>query len=322
MLKPQEIRVAGAALWGGQVVRADLTTDGHRIRDLGEAAVQGVSHDTGDALETAHAHALAGSGAELFGIAGGTTAQDLPITGDVLAAALGAPVIWDFCASIHDIGGASETLDAVYLFALARFLGLDHPVLFVEPGAAIQLIYVDPSQDRPEGQGALVAFAAGPGMAAGDEPCFDAAPSERHIAQFLHHSFFDRPPPKQMRPGELSLPNADGATRLACVAAAVGRALDHLPQVPARVILLNPADGPAIWRADLADMLGIACDAPVSLIETMDDRLAGGAVAAQSMGFLAARVALGLPTVFPSTTGLAAPISGGHISYPDALAGD
>ena len=62
--------------------------------------------------------------------------------------------------------------------------------------------------------------------------------------------------------------------------------------------------------AALRGMLG----APVDPVEAVG--WDGDALEAQCFGFLAARVAAGLPLSFPGTTGISRPLPGGQIAEP------
>ena len=66
-----------------------------------------------------------------------------------------------------------------------------------------------------------------------------------------------------------------------------------------------------------AAMIAAGCDCPVGPVE--DVGLDGDMLEAQAFAFLAARVARGLPTSAPSTTGVRAAVGGGTISRPGEL---
>jgi anhydro-N-acetylmuramic acid kinase len=61
-------------------------------------------------------------------------------------------------------------------------------------------------------------------------------------------------------------------------------------------------------------MIRQACDVPIAPIE--DAGFDGDMLEAQAFAFLAVRVAKGLPTSAPGTTGVAAAIGGGTVSRP------
>ena len=83
-----------------------------------------------------------------------------------------------------------------------------------------------------------------------------------------------------------------------------------LPKPPRRWLLSGGGRrNPAIVEA-LRQRLGVAVD-PVEAVGWDGD-----ALEAQCFGFLAARVAAGLPTSFPATTGVRVPLAGGRIARP------
>jgi anhydro-N-acetylmuramic acid kinase len=64
----------------------------------------------------------------------------------------------------------------------------------------------------------------------------------------------------------------------------------------------------------LMKMLEVSLECPVVEIESVG--LDGDMLEAQAFAYLAVRVARGLPTSCPSTTGVRAAVSGGTLSYP------
>ena len=63
-------------------------------------------------------------------------------------------------------------------------------------------------------------------------------------------------------------------------------------------------------------MLAAGLECPVAPVE--DAGLDGDMLEAQAFGYLAVRVARGLATSCPATTGVRAAVSGGEISYPSS----
>jgi anhydro-N-acetylmuramic acid kinase len=139
------------------------------------------------------------------------------------------------------------------------------------------------------------------------------------VGEFLALSHFSRSPPKSLDRNEFSqldeavagLADADAAATLtACAAAAVARGLDQCPAPPARVLVA----GGGRHNRTLMAMIEAGCDCPVAPVESVG--LDGDMLEAQAFAFLAVRVARGLPTSCPGTTGVAAPVGGGTISQP------
>jgi anhydro-N-acetylmuramic acid kinase len=106
-----------------------------------------------------------------------------------------------------------------------------------------------------------------------------------------------------------TLSPADGAaTLVAFTAEAV--ALAPLPTPPLRWLVTGGGrHNPAMMAA-----LRAALRVPVDPVEAVG--WDGDALEAQCFGFLAARVAAGLPISFPGTTGAPQPMTGGILSHP------
>ncbi|HVG49492.1 MAG TPA: anhydro-N-acetylmuramic acid kinase, partial [Rubellimicrobium sp.] len=172
-------------------------------------------------VEAAHAEVLAGvSGATLVGFHGQTLAHDPRGRGTLqvgdggwLAEALGLPVVWDFRSEDVRQGGEGAPLAPFYHWALARWIGAEGPVAFLNLGGVGNVTWIDPRRERPEDEGALLAFDTGPANAPVDdlmhrrrgEPrdedgrlAASGEPSTAVVERFLAHPFFDRRPPKSL----------------------------------------------------------------------------------------------------------------------------
>ncbi len=298
--------------------------------------------EAAEVVEAAHAELIAGiPGAALVGFHGQTLAHDprgrgthQAGDGAVLAAALGLPVVWDFRSSDVALGGEGAPLAPFYHFALAAGFGGDVPMAFLNLGGVGNLTWADPSRGRPEAEGALVAFDTGPGNAPLDELlrarrglAHDAGgalaragvPDEAVVADFLAAPWFARKPPKSADRADFAglldavahLSDADAAATLAlCTAAAVAEGLRHFPAPPGRLLV----SGGGRKNRAVMDMLAGLTDLPVEPAEAAG--LDGDMLEAEAFGFLAVRVARGLPTSCPSTTGVRAAVGGGRISRP------
>ena len=139
------------------------------------------------------------------------------------------------------------------------------------------------------------------------------------VNEFLNDPYFLRIPPKSLDRGAFPnlsqavapLSDADAAaTLVACAAAAVARGLEHCPGAPDQIFV----SGGGRLNAAMMEELRTRCDAEVLPIE--DVGLDGDMLEAQAFAYLAVRVARGLPTSCPSTTGVAAAVGGGVISVP------
>lgn len=329
--------------FGPDAYRAYTEAERRVIRDAfgrwpGEAGVA----EAAALVETAHAQVLSRfSGADVVGFHGQTLAHD-PAgrgthqagSGALLAQVLGVPVVWDFRSTDVQMGGQGAPLAPFFHHACARHAGLTEPVAFLNLGGVGNLTWADPRVERPEEQGALLAFDTGPANA----PLNDLMLARRGLAQdaegglaasgtvdedlvkaFLSHAYFFKMPPKSLDrndfpgllPAVAQLTDADAAaTLVACAAAAVARGAEHFPHPVARVLVCGGGRHNAAMMAALRARLGVAVD-PVEAVGLNGDMLE-----AQAFAYLAVRVMNGLPTSAPTTTGVRAAVGGGQISRP------
>jgi anhydro-N-acetylmuramic acid kinase len=246
--------------------------------------------------------------------------------GAALARELRIPVVHDFRAADVAAGGEGAPLVPVYHRALARKLEEPHPVAVLNVGGVANVTYIDRDADP-------VAFDTGPGNAPIDEIVFartgkrydrDGILASQGTARWdiveaaLADPYFARKPPKSLDRAQfarfpvddLTLEDA-AATATAIVAGSIGRALRHLPNVPATWIV---AGGGARNRT-LMKLLRSNLLAPVLVAEAVG--WSADALEAQAFAFLAVRSLRGLPLTFPSTTGVPRPTSGGVHARPD-----
>ncbi|RKF15067.1 anhydro-N-acetylmuramic acid kinase [Roseovarius spongiae] len=296
----------------------------------------------------AHATALAelAQAADLIGFHGQTLAHEPRGCGThqigdgaALADALGRPVVWDFRSADVRLGGQGAPLAPFYHFACARYVGATGPLAFLNLGGVGNLTWVDPGKARPEDEGALLAFDTGPANA----PINDLLTARRNLDYdedgriarggavaegalelFLEEPYFTHMPPKSLDRDEFSdmiglvaeLDDADAAATLTgMVAAAVLKGMEHCPSPPERMLVT----GGGRRNPVMMDMLRAALDCEVAPVE--DAGLDGDMLEAQAFAFLAVRVARGLPTSCPGTTGVRAAVAGGTLSRPGARDG-
>ncbi len=296
-------------------------------------------------VETAHRELLKDfDDVELVGFHGQTLAHEpkgrgtLQVgDGAVLAESAGVPVVWDFRSDDVQMGGEGAPLAPFFHFACAKFVGANAPVCFLNLGGVGNLTYVDPSFSLPEEPGALLAFDTGPANA----PINDLVHSRLGRAMdkggaiaalgtvetgalelFLAEPYFSKMPPKSLDRNDFSemiglvreLADADAAATLTAMSAAgVVQGMEHCPTLPARVLVT----GGGRHNPVLMEMLRVSLDCPVEPVEVVG--LDGDMLEAQAFAFLAVRVARGLPTSCPGTTGVSAAVGGGVISVPSAL---
>lgn len=352
--------MSGTSLDG--VDGAVVETDGERIMNFGESryraftdaersvlrAALGQWH--GDAVEAAtvvvdaaHAEVLAGfDNVEVVGFHGQTLAHEphgrgtLQVgNGAALAEVLQTPVVWDFRSDDVAMGGEGAPLAPFFHFACARWINATAPLCFLNLGGVANLTYVDPSFDRPDETGALLAFDTGPANAPvndlmqarlGVEMDRDGALAAQGTVEtgalelFLAEPYFAKMPPKSLDRNDFSemialvgeLGDADAAATLtAMCAAGVAQGVEHCPTPPQRILVT----GGGRHNPVLMQMLQVSLDCPVVPVETVG--LDGDMLEAQAFGYLAVRVMRGMATSCPGTTGVSASVGGGILSVPE-----
>jgi len=243
--------------------------------------------------------------------------------GAAMAARLGVPVAYDFRSADMAAGGQGAPLSAIYHAALLRAArrGADTAVLNL--GGVANISWCDAA-------GAVVAFDTGPANAPINdwvkaqglgEMDRDGALAragkvdEARLLQLLDYPYLTAPYPKSLDRFDFGADMAqgcspqDGAALLtAFTCAAVGRALDLLPQRPTELIVCGGGrHNPAIMAA-----LPLRAGIRVTPAETLGWR--GDAIEAECFAFLAMRVLRGLPISFPGTTGAPRPLTGGRLA--------
>ncbi|ABF63657.1 protein of unknown function UPF0075 [Ruegeria sp. TM1040] len=255
--------------------------------------------------------------------------------GGVLAEALGRPVVWDFRSDDVSMGGEGAPLAPFFHHACARYIGATEPLCFLNLGGVGNVTYVDPRKARPEDEGALLAFDTGPAnapindflqsrlglaMDEGGRIASGGAVENGALELFLAEPYFARMPPKSLDRNDFpemiglvtELSDADAtATLTAMCAAAVAQGMEHCPKAPSKVLVT----GGGRHNPVLMEMLRVSLDCPVEPVETVG--LDGDMLEAQAFAYLAVRVARGLPTSAPSTTGVRACVGGGTVTVPE-----
>lgn len=254
--------------------------------------------------------------------------------GGVLAQALGVPVVWDFRSADVALGGEGAPLAPFYHFACAKRIQADTPIAFLNLGGVGNITWVDPRKETPQEPGALLAFDTGPANAPINDLVAErlgldcdldgkiaakGRVEDGALELFLAESYFRKMPPKSLDRDDFSLmmdlvrelSDADAAaTMTAMAAAAVMQGIEHCPSLPSRLLVTGGGrKNPVMMK-----MLQAGLDCLVEAIETAG--LDGDMLEAQAFAFLAMRVARGLPTSAPSTTGVAAAVGGGQKSMP------
>ena len=301
----------------------------------------GVEAATG-LVEAVHAEVLSGfKKAELVGFHGQTLAHDpggrgthQAGDGQRLAELLDKPVVWDYRSSDVEMGGQGAPLAPFFHFACAKWIKADVPLVFLNLGGVGNVTWVDPSKSAPEEEGALLAFDTGPANAPindlvaqrlGQDCDRDGQLAAQGVVDmalvraFLKRGYFHQVPPKSLDRNEFGdlLQQVSGhsdadavATLTAIAAASVGKGMEHCPVPPERVLVCGGGRHNRVLMALLAGVL----KCPVLPVEEVG--LDGDMLEAQAFAYLAVRVMRALPTSAPMTTGVAAAVGGGRISYP------
>ena len=307
----------------------ELRGELRRLIDLGDAAPAGVVARIEQAMTRVHAQAALslGRSADLIGFHGQTVlhAPSRGVTrqiGDapLLASLTATPVACEF--RLADVAGGGQGAPLVPVFHAAMAVGLERPLLVVNIGGVANLTWIG-------ADGALLACDTGPGnallddfvsartgaaMDEGGALAASGTADEAILAALLADPFFAKPAPKSIDRQHFAaaldavaeLSTQDGAATLAAFTA---RAIagTPLPGVPRQVLVCGGGrHNPAIMRA-----MSAAMPCAVEPVEAVG--WDGDALEAQCFGFLAARVARGLPLSFPGTTGVPYPMPGGRI---------
>lgn len=299
--------------------------------------------EAAEVIEGAHAATMARLAplAEIAGFHGQTLAHDpggrgthQAGDGQVLAEVLGLPVVWDFRSADVQLGGQGAPLAPFFHFACAKWAGAEAPLAFLNLGGVGNLTWLDPRLPAPDVPGACLAFDTGPanapvndlmqarlGLECDDHGALAAKgdPDDAVVARFLRRPYFFKVPPKSLDRNDFmellddvaGLADADAAATLtAAAAAAVARGAEHFPAPVSRVLVT----GGGRHNETLMQMIAGLLDCPVAPVEAVG--LNGDMLEAQAFAHLAVRVARGLPTTCPGTTGVAAAVGGGKISRP------
>jgi anhydro-N-acetylmuramic acid kinase len=242
----------------------------------------------------------------------------------MLARETGVPVAWDFRSRDVAAGGEGAPLVPVYHAALAQ--DLERPLAVLNIGGVANVTWVG-------AHGGLLAFDTGPG----NGPLDDWAARHTNqpwdqdgrlssggrvdtevLARLMGHPYFARPAPKSLdrldfsralaASGVDALSPADGAATLVAFTARAA-ACARLPGKVRRWLVTGGGRHNPTIMAALRDSLGTV--EPVEAVGWNGD-----ALEAQCFGFLAVRVAAGLPISFPGTTGAPSAMTGGKYQLP------
>ncbi|MBL8658998.1 MAG: anhydro-N-acetylmuramic acid kinase [Rhodospirillales bacterium] len=250
--------------------------------------------------------------------------------GERLAQRTGIAVVDSFRAADVAAGGQGAPLAPLYHAALARALA--GPVAVVNIGGVANVTWIGAA--RGAAPAPVLAFDTGPGNALIDDwlaTTTGAAMDQdgRHAARgrvdtarldaLLGHPFFAAPPPKSLdrEAFAAALASLDGlsvddgaATLSAFTALSIARAQAFFPEGAKRWLVCGGGRRNPVLLARLAE----AVAAPVDPVEAVGWR--GDSLEAEAFAYLAVRSLRGLPLSLPTTTGVAAPLTGGVVRLP------
>ncbi|MBV9566584.1 MAG: anhydro-N-acetylmuramic acid kinase [Hyphomicrobiales bacterium] len=249
--------------------------------------------------------------------------------GALMARLTGIDVAYDFRSADMRAGGQGAPLSPAYHAALLRRLDPAQNTAVLNLGGVGNITWRD-GEDR------IIGFDTGPANAPINDwirrhavGAMDRDGSlarrgkvdEARLAELLSHPYFSAPFPKSLDRNDFTADMAKGlcledgaATLSAFSAAAVGKALDLLPERPSRLVVCgggrrNPA---------LVEAIASRADVTPALAEEVGWR--GDAIEAECFAFLAVRVLRGLPLSFPLTTGVKNATLGGRLALARAAA--
>jgi len=242
--------------------------------------------------------------------------------GAMMAEIIGTDVVYDFRAADMEAGGQGAPLSAIYHKAMLDKIGAGPDTVILNLGGVANISWYD--GDR------LMAFDTGPANApvndwvnahSGADMDVDGAIAARgtvdeaRLAEMLRHPYLSAAFPKSLDRFDFSASMADGlgledgaATLTAFTAAAVGRALDLLPQRPERIVVCGGGRKNPTMMRELARRTG------ARIMPAEDAGLRGDAVEAECFAFLAIRAMRAMPYSYPLTTGVSEPQTGGRIA--------
>jgi anhydro-N-acetylmuramic acid kinase len=242
--------------------------------------------------------------------------------GPLLASMTGIDVVYDLRAADCAAGGQGAPLAPVYHRAVAERVR-QRPVAVLNIGGVANVTWIG------EG-GQLIAFDTGPGNAMIDDwtlrhtgkSCDEngalaaaGRPDEGLVKEYLKHSHFAALPPKSLDRNAFVLELVDhlsagdgAATLTAFTAAAMGRALEHMPAEPQLWIVTGGG------RKNRTLMSMIAARVQNAVVPAEAVGFDGDSVEAEAWAYLAVRSLKNLAITFPGTTGVAAPLTGGVLA--------
>lgn len=240
--------------------------------------------------------------------------------GIALAKATKIPVVYDMRAADVAAGGQGAPLVPIYHSALAK----TRPCAFVNIGGVGNVTFIGSN-------GALLAFDTGPGNALindwmmrhagvayddGGRTALNGHVSTPHVEAALAHKYFSGKPPKSLDRNTFAqldfsgLNLEDGAATLAAFTArSIAASAKWFDEKPLQWIICGGG------RHNTAIMQNLESLLP-NVVNAEANGLSGDSMEAEAWAYLAVRSLKGLPLTYPTTTGVAAPTTGGIFSRP------
>jgi anhydro-N-acetylmuramic acid kinase len=240
--------------------------------------------------------------------------------GELLAREIGIDVVYDFRTSDVEKGGQGAPLVPVFHQAIVE---RDDHVAVVNIGGVANITWSQKGQS-------LIACDPGPGGALLDDwvlrktgQFYDVdgqlgaqgKVDETIVQQWMTHPYLAKPAPKSLDRGDFakflkdieSLSPKDGAATLTeFTARTIIHALTQMPEKPSKLYVT----GGGRRNKYLMERLSHLAPCSVDAIEALNWN--GDLLEAYAFAYLAVRVKAGFPTSFPTTTGVAYPVSGGR----------
>lgn len=222
---------------------------------------------------------------------------------------------------VADVEAGGEGAPLLPAYHRARLAGCAEPTVVLNLGGIANITYVhgdaDPiAFDTGPANGLLddwVGATVGGRYDDGGRLAATGTVDDVALARLLDHPYFDRPAPKSLDRADFGLdavralsPGNGAATLTAFTAAAVALGLARLPGRADQIVVA----GGGRRNPVMMTMIGAVTGLPVVAVETLG--WDGDATEAEGFGYLAVRSRLGLPITFPTTTGVAAALSGGR----------
>ncbi|WP_026940929.1 anhydro-N-acetylmuramic acid kinase [Hellea balneolensis] len=246
--------------------------------------------------------------------------------GKALAKAVGKPVWYDFRTADMAARGQGAPLAPVYHQALVAYSKLDRPTAVLNIGGVgnVTLITKDGhiiASDTGPGNGPLDNWMSRNGMGAFDPDGKYAAAGEPHfplVRKWLEREFFQQPTPRSADRYDFDVINdmddltiENGAATLAAFTTlAAVYTLNGMREKPRSLIVC----GGGRHNKGMMWMLREHLDATVKTAEEVGWN--SDAIEAQAFAYLAVRAKWKLPISFPTTTGVAKPMTGGVLAMP------